>query len=557
VTFLPIVERELRISARRKGTHWLRFFAALVVITVVFILLLGSPRSTSSPQLAQHIFLAVSVLAFGFSLFAGVFLTSDCLCSERRDGTLGLLFLTDLKGYDVVLGKLAATSLVSVYALLGIIPMLGLPLLMGGVSLGEFGRMTLVLLLTLMLSLASGMLASAVCRDTRSAMMASFGMMLGLTGGLFLVALVANQVGGSTLMYWWLLPSPLAAFFKCTDGPYAVSAGHLVFWGSISLLAGLSLVQLAVASLWLPRSWRQREADAGQVTHRVAARAQDRWALRPNPFQWLLCRERFLPRPARLLLTLLFAAWLGFCIAIPFVGANDGGEMFITAFFIAFGLHVVVKGLLALQATRRTSEDCRTGAMELLLVTPLSPAAIIDGHWQVLRQQFAWLNGGLVTINLAMIGLMVVFRESLHMDAEVIVVFSLFFLGGVVLLWVDFKGIGWLGLWMGLRGLRHHRAALNTWSRILVPPWVLIFLFIFTAAQGGVSRDTLIFSWMIWLSLSIVNAHIAVMHRKSELLHSFRRLAAGDKPLVAFDALQPWAPGLKSEEIAAAHSRGS
>ena len=41
---------------------------------------------------------------------AGVFLTADCLSEEKREGTLGLLFLTDLRGHDVALGKLLATS---------------------------------------------------------------------------------------------------------------------------------------------------------------------------------------------------------------------------------------------------------------------------------------------------------------------------------------------------------------------------------------------------------------------------------------------------------------
>src|SRR5690349_4841562 len=148
MTLLPIVERELRTAARRKGTHWLRFVAALLVILAVGILLVGSGSSRSQAQVGQMVFTAVSVMAFAFCLVAGVFLTADCLCSERREGTLGLLFLTDLKGYDVVLGKLVANSVVSVYAVLAIIPMLGLPLLMGGVTFAEFTRMTLSLFLT-------------------------------------------------------------------------------------------------------------------------------------------------------------------------------------------------------------------------------------------------------------------------------------------------------------------------------------------------------------------------------------------------------------------------
>ena len=91
-----------------------------------------------------------------YCLFCGVRLTADCLSEEKREGTLGLLFLTDLKGYDVVLGKLAATSLNSFYGVLAVVPMLALPLLLGGVTPGEFWRMALVALNTLFFSLARG-----------------------------------------------------------------------------------------------------------------------------------------------------------------------------------------------------------------------------------------------------------------------------------------------------------------------------------------------------------------------------------------------------------------
>jgi len=103
------------------------------------------------------LFIAVGILAFAFSLLAGMFLTADCLSEEKREGTLGLLFLTPLKGHDVVFGKLIATSLHAFYGLLAILPLLALPLLMGGVTLGEFWRVNLVLVTTLFLSLAMGM----------------------------------------------------------------------------------------------------------------------------------------------------------------------------------------------------------------------------------------------------------------------------------------------------------------------------------------------------------------------------------------------------------------
>src|SRR4029077_3158439 len=109
----------------------------------------------SPSELGGSIFMWLSGFAFIYCLMAGARNTADCLSEEKREGTLGLLFLTDLKGYDVVLGKLAATSLNSFYGLLAIFPVLAIPLLLGGVTPGEFWRMALPLFNTLFCSLCA------------------------------------------------------------------------------------------------------------------------------------------------------------------------------------------------------------------------------------------------------------------------------------------------------------------------------------------------------------------------------------------------------------------
>src|SRR4051794_12609999 len=169
--FLTIVERELRVASRRKGTYRLRSLLALAVVALWFLLLQTS-RNTGA-RIGPVLFIAIGVLALGYGLLSGVFLTSVCLSEEKREGTLGLLFLTELKGYDVVLGKLMATSLHAIYGLLAMLPVLSLPLLMGGVTAGEFWRVTLVLVSTLFWSLSLGMLISAFTNETRQAMAAT------------------------------------------------------------------------------------------------------------------------------------------------------------------------------------------------------------------------------------------------------------------------------------------------------------------------------------------------------------------------------------------------
>src|ERR1700722_18974648 len=137
MTFLPIVERELRVAARKRVVYWMRVFIAFVALIIggtIFLANLDLPEKDIGPR----IFLGLSILALCYCLLAGRWFTVDCISSERREGTLGLLFLTDLKGFDVILGKLAATSLNGFFSLLALLPVLAIPLLMGGTSYAQF-----------------------------------------------------------------------------------------------------------------------------------------------------------------------------------------------------------------------------------------------------------------------------------------------------------------------------------------------------------------------------------------------------------------------------------
>src|ERR1017187_2503182 len=177
MTFLPIVARELRVAARRRGTYRMRLamvWGALITGTSIFVATVGA----TAHQIGQYIFQGLSWLCLLYCLLGGRRWTADCLSEEKREGTLGLLFLTDLKGYDVVLGKLAATSLAGVYGLLAGFPVPAMPLLLGGITNGEFWRTVLVLVNTFLFSLAVGVFGSAISRDYRRAMAANLLLLL-------------------------------------------------------------------------------------------------------------------------------------------------------------------------------------------------------------------------------------------------------------------------------------------------------------------------------------------------------------------------------------------
>jgi len=79
-------------------------------------------------------------LTLAATIVSGLFLTADCLSEEKREGTLGFLFLTDLRGYDVVFGKLVATSLRGFYAMLAALPVMGVTLVLGGITGEQFWK---------------------------------------------------------------------------------------------------------------------------------------------------------------------------------------------------------------------------------------------------------------------------------------------------------------------------------------------------------------------------------------------------------------------------------
>jgi hypothetical protein len=89
MTFLPIVERELRVASRRRGLYWLRFTAGLIAAILcawTFIL----PYAPHEAGIRS--FYDLSAMAFASTAVFGLQASCDCLSEEKREGTLGLLF---------------------------------------------------------------------------------------------------------------------------------------------------------------------------------------------------------------------------------------------------------------------------------------------------------------------------------------------------------------------------------------------------------------------------------------------------------------------------------
>jgi len=505
MTLPPMVERELRVAARRPATHKVRFFAALGVLSL-WLLLMVMGRSTPASTLGPLLFGVIGGAAFGFALLAGVFFTADCLSEERREETLGLLFLTDLRGYDVVLGKLAATSLQAAYGLLAVLPLLGLPVLMGGVSGAAFGRMILVLLVTLFLSLSVGLMVSALSREARQAMAGTFGTMLAISAFfpvLYWVLTLIPRVGRFPPL---LIPSPVFAFFLSFEGASGSGPRWLAFWLSLGLIAGFAVVSLGLAACLLPRTWarvpRARPTPLSPPGPAVSARrtrlAREARAARSwQPALWLALRKPGDGRGAGRLPAVVFVLWAAFFVAAA-CGGRAGGDAFGWAMLAAFSLHLLVKSLLALEATRLLCQAIQSGALELLLTTPLPEHEIVAGQLRAAMRKFGWWWGMLAVVNLAMTGL--VNLPRLPMGPIDRAVFTGLFLGGIVGALADLAAIVLVGMRQALRTGRHHRATFGTLGRVLVPGWgAMVVLFFLSRTQFFRRPEMIELAFGLWL----------------------------------------------------------
>jgi ABC-type transport system involved in cytochrome c biogenesis permease component len=523
LTLLPIADRELRVSARNKATHRLRILFAVGGVTIGGGNIFFSMRSGGVPasQLGIWIFSVLKWIAFVFSCAAGIFLTSDCLSEEKREGTLGLLFLTDLRGYDVVLGKLLATSLRTFYSLLAIFPVMALSFVLGGVAADDFQHTLLSLCNTLFFSLALGMVISVISRDAHKAMTGTLGAMLVF---LFLIpGLDSLPLGRNAGVARIGLLSPVFAFTH-TSSYHAHD-----FWLSMLFvhLAGWSF--LAIASGLAPKTWHEKGArpSLGTGWHfplfGPAGRSSGRRLLDKNPICWIISRDRWASNLARLAILLVLGVFAlslaslsqsrGPATPASVAGATSTGptptisqngttthttHMFVLARglttnsqyrianWCAHGLSLALEFWLAAHVCRFYIDGKRTGFLELLLVTPIRPADIFAGHWLALRRLFLAPIAAQLLLTLACGAIQVcAFFPAGVAGAPGVTGSSpaslrLLDIVNILVLWVGLGAISWcielftivwFSIWMGITSKRINIAMLKTFWYAKVLPW--------------------------------------------------------------------------------------
>ncbi|MEW6303678.1 MAG: ABC transporter permease [Verrucomicrobiota bacterium] len=470
----PIIELELRQAARRARTYWARFGVSLLAIVVGFGVLTPSFRGVIVPSdTGRALFFLLTAVAFVLCLLSGAFLTADCLSREKREETLGLLFLTDLRGYDIVAGKFVARSMDAVYGLLGIFPIMALALLLGGVTGGEFGRTAVALLNTLFFSLALGIMVSAFSREGIRATGVTLLVNLLLAAGPWTTVQLGAALNPATVAPWmWL--SPGFTLYAAKD---AFSAnGAEAFWYSVWTQQAVAWGAIVAASWRLPFAWqeragapkddgwRQRWRNWNQGTAAVNREERRRW-LDSEPLQWLSRRRRYSYGALMIYGGLAAGVWMLGWVALQTYWRSAEAVL-----FTSFTLHVLVKVWVATEICRRVDEDKRNGALELLLMTPCPAGSIIRSQLAAVRRQFLAPVTLVLVIDVALMCLgLNAPHSAMGMNDLAPALF-----GGMALFLADVYALAWVGLWRTTAAPRAHRGFTQTFLLVMVMPWLVM-----------------------------------------------------------------------------------
>ena len=478
---LPVIARELRVSARHAFTYYLR---ALGVAALVLACLLFGAQQGFGPALGSKLFGSLH-----FTLFCAIWvlvplLTADCISRERREGTLGLLFLTRLNAQDIVAAKTAAQALRALTLWLAVLPVLAIPFLMGGVSWIEAVLSAAINFSAICWALAAGLLASAWSKRWLRALLGT-----GAFSLLFLVtfAMLVGEVMGQGLRrspgsnlwqtnpdFIWLTGLGIIAGGSAYIRFFSPSTVQLL-WG-IGLVTALSLLGLmlaiALAGGQTNRAWQERPPSRVQLWwQRIFCTPMfwlsffRRWMLRKlerNPIGWLEQRTW----SGRLV------TWGWFAVIISVYSAALEDRSFFRSFdgtqrTIAW----LLAGSLAMSAAGSFRRERENGVLELLLVSPLGEGEIISGRLRGLWGQFLPAFG-------ILLGLWAYFTNLFQTTGNE---------GAILFHATTFLALPFIGLYFSLRCRNFIAAFLWTLATGLLVPLTSVALFQWLAWLYGVN----------------------------------------------------------------------
>lgn len=401
----PIFAREW-ITVPRRARHYVERAVSLGIMWVLGLTAwqatIGwekqNPTLGDTARFGLLLFQILTLVQLTLILFFSAISASLAVAREKDRRTFVLLLLTDLRNHEIVLGKFLGSTLQILLLLAGTIPILAVLVLLGGIEPPQVVQAVLVLLAT---GLAAGSLGCLIALwrektfQTLAMTVLTIVLYLCFARGLSVLPSLLGLfgLGGVDTAAWidqaqrWL--DPFEAMVSVLNPPLSGELNFPAAYGftlvMLLLSTLLNLLGIARLRVWNPSGEpiMQREGKEAEEedrnraqAHAAPGEAREVWA---NPILWREVRTRAYGR-RMFLVKLAYAIVLGLlCYYALAPLASTAGR---PAFFAANGLvPVAVLSLLLIsaQAVTAVTTERDVGALDLLLVTDLTPQEFIFG----------------------------------------------------------------------------------------------------------------------------------------------------------------------------------
>ena len=438
-------------------------------------LLLSANSGMDQSQLGRMVFRSLAWLMFIFVLVLGVWLTHDSLSGERREGTLGLLFLTDLRALDVVLGKLTAAGLTATYAVLAVVPPLSVTVMAGGVTGGEVLRAGLALVNALFAGMALGLWVSSRQEDDSRSLTQGLGWLSVWVILPMVPDLLAAGGGYAPEHALFSMFSPLVTHVLADAPAYAIADDR--FWTSLGLVQLLSWGFVGMAASRARTCWREGDEHGGRDRVLRRPRAGRPFRADEDPLHWLATRDPRARRRAWMAALLMFMPSLTPLLYVFWSPSGTGPGLAVAIGYSGFLFYLIAVVMLGSLVCRPIVEGRQSGLLETLQTTPLRSSAFVEACWRGLRRivlppvlTFALLGAGLrLLLSQPWYGANVSFSYGGWVGV------GLGFAGKVAFVWA----LVWMGMWQAASARKPGQAVLRTMLWVVVLPVLAAMLPVF------------------------------------------------------------------------------
>ncbi|NJN19433.1 MAG: ABC transporter permease subunit [Oscillochloris sp.] len=200
---MPVLIKELRTQLRgSRAALLITLYVGLALIAMRLIYnsvagQIGVGPPIFSAQIGQSIFIGLALAVQTLTIFLAPATTINSISSEYERRTYEMLQATPLTATQLLVGKLLSGVAFTVLMLFAALPLFSIIVLFGGVGIADIVRVVAVVLATAVAGGALGLLCSAITRQTYSATLLCYALLVALIGGTLLVANLWTQTNGN------------------------------------------------------------------------------------------------------------------------------------------------------------------------------------------------------------------------------------------------------------------------------------------------------------------------------------------------------------------------